>query len=88
MNLRKNIVKIFSANFINIISGIIIGFIVSAVLSLDSYEYIKTYIMYISYTGFLQFGFIDGMYIKYGGREIEDIDKGILKYEHNILILI
>lgn len=55
MNLRKNIVKIFSANFINVISGIIIGFIVSAVLSLDSYAYIKTYTMYISYTGFLQF---------------------------------
>lgn len=88
MSLKNNIVRIFSANFLNAISGILIGFIVPAVLSLDSYAYVKTYALYISYIGFLHFGFVDGMYIKYGGKDIEEIDKGILKYEHNIFMFI
>lgn len=88
MSLKNNIVRIFSANFLNAISGILIGFIVPAVLSLDSYAYVKTYALYISYIGFLHFGFVDGMYIKYGGKDIEEVDKGMLKYEHNIFMLI
>lgn len=88
MSLKTNVIRIFSANFLNAISGIIIGFMIPAVLSLDSYAYVKTYLLYIGYIGFLHFGFIDGMYIKYGGKNIKDIDKGILKYEHRIFMRI
>ena len=88
MSLKNNILRIFSANFLNAFSGIIIGFIVPAVLSLDSYAYVKTYALYISYIGFLHFGFIDGMYIKYGGKDIKEVDKGILKCEHRIFMSI
>ena len=63
MSIKNNIIRIFSANFLNAISAILIGFLVPAILSLDSYAYVKTYMLYISYIGFLHFGFIDGMYI-------------------------
>lgn len=87
MSLRNNILRILSANFLTMISGIIIGFVVPAVLSIESYSYVKTYTFYISYIGFLHFGFIDGMYIKYGGKEPSDIDKGEFKSEHKVFTI-
>lgn len=87
MSLKNNIIRIFSANFITMISGILIGFIVPAVLSIESYSYVKTYMFYISYIGFLHFGFIDGMYIKYGGKESKDIDVNEFKCEHKVFIV-
>ena len=86
MSLKKNILRVFSANFIQLLSSIIVGFFVPAILSVDGYASLKTYTLYISYIGMLSFGFIDGIYIKYGGQNIDNIDKGILKGEHYFLI--
>ena len=33
------------------------------------------------------FGFIDGLYIKYGGKKYDNIDLSVLKWEHNFLIV-
>ncbi|WP_317310997.1 capsular biosynthesis protein [Clostridium thermobutyricum] len=86
MNLKKNILRIFSANLLNMVSGLVISFIVPAILSIDSYSFLKTYLFYISYIGLFHFGFIDGMYIKYGGKDVEDIELSILKTEHSMFI--
>ncbi|MDM0979132.1 capsular biosynthesis protein [Clostridium perfringens] len=88
MSLKTNILRIFSANFLTMISGVVIGFIIPAVLSVDSYAYLKTYTFYLSYIGLLHFGFIDGMYIKYGGKDLEVIDKQEFKLEHRVFIII
>ena len=87
MSLKNNIIRIFSANFLSMISGIIIGFVVPAVLSIEDYSYVKTYTFYVSYIGFLHFGFIDGMYIKYGGKESKDIDTSQFKSEHRVFMI-
>lgn len=84
MSVKRNIIRVFSANFLTAISSIIVGFIVPAVLSIESYAFVKTYAFYISYIGFMHLGFIDGMYIKYGGKSIKDINKSEFKCEHLI----
>ena len=88
MSIKNNILRVFSANLLTLISGILIGFVIPAVLSLRGYAYVKTYILYVGYIGFLHLGFIDGMYIKYGGKSIDEIDKGILKAEHRVFNII
>ena len=88
MNIKKNIIKVFSANLLTLVVGIITGLIIPNILSIDSFAYFKTYILYAGYIGLLHFGFIDGMYIKYGGENIEEVDKSILKAEHLIFIAI
>lgn len=88
MNIKRAILKVFSANFIQLISGIIVGFVVPAILSLEEYANLKTYTLYMSYVGLLHFGFLDGMYIKYGGKKIDEIKSTNLKAEHNVIILI
>lgn len=87
MNIKKAIFKVFSANFLQLIAGIIVGFVVPIILSIDSYANFKTYSLYISYMGFFHLGFIDGIYIKYGGKKKETLDKRYLKGEHNFLII-
>ncbi|MFZ3100599.1 MAG: oligosaccharide flippase family protein [Desulfitobacteriaceae bacterium] len=86
MSLKKDIASVFSSNVINLLIGIITGFLIPAFLSLDQYAYLKTFTLYIGFVGILHFGFIDGLYIKYGGRKEKELDKGILKGEHNFLL--
>lgn len=87
MSMKKNIFMVFSANMLSLISGLVNGFVIPAVLTKGAYADVKTYTFYISYLGLLHLGFVDGMYIKYGGKELEDIDKGELKAEHNTFLL-
>ena len=87
MNLRNNIIKIFSVNFLSMISSIVIGFIVPAVLSIEAYSNVKTYAFYISYIGCLHLGFVDGMYMKYGGKDVKEIDKREFKSEHKVFMI-
>lgn len=87
MNLKKDLAKVFGANFIQFLVGIVNGFFVPSFLGLDQYAYLKTYTLYISYIGILHFGFIDGIYIKYGGKSRENLHLPLLKYEHNFLLL-
>ncbi|KMY51039.1 hypothetical protein [Peribacillus loiseleuriae] len=87
MQFKKDLLKVFNSNLINLLVGIITGFIVPAFLSLDEYASLKTFTLYLSYIGILHFGFIDGIYIKYGGKLETEIDKNRLKGEHKFLLL-
>ena len=88
MSMKKSIDRVFSANMLSLISGLVNGFVIPAVLTKEAYADVKTYTFYVSYLGLLHFGFIDGMYIKYGGKELKDINKGELKAEHNVFLFI
>lgn len=88
MSLKKNIFKVFSVNFFSMISSVLISFLVPMILSVEDYSYVKTYTFYISYITFFSLGFVDGMYIKYGGKDYKEIDKSILKMEHDVFIVL
>lgn len=88
MNIKKAIGKVFSSNLISIISGIIVGFFVPAILSIEGYAYLKTYKLYFSFINLAQFGFLEGIYIKYGGKNYNTINKSVLKSEHVFLVKI
>ena len=82
MSLQKNIIRVFWANILSIISGIVTSFIIPMVLSIESYSQYKTYTFYVSYVLILSLGFADGINYKYAGENEENIDKQILKNEH------
>lgn len=88
MGLKKNLLRVFSVNVLTLLTGVIIGFLVPSILSIDSYANVKTYTFYISYIGVLHLGFIDGMFLKYGGKDINNINKEELKSEHNFFIIL
>lgn len=66
-------------------SSFILGFILPLILDVSAYGYYREYMLYISYIAFLNLGYVDGIYIKYGGKDKNKVDIQILKKEHNFM---
>lgn len=73
--LFKGIVAVLIANIINMFFNVVTNFALPKYLSIDSYSYIKTFQLYSGYIGIFALGYSDGMYIKYGGRNLNEIGK-------------
>lgn len=72
--LKKGIFQILITNIINLTFSLITNFVLPKYLSIDAYAEIKTYQFYVNYVGILHLGFVDGLYLKYGGKSYENID--------------
>ena len=77
--LGKGIIAVLGANFINLIFNILTNFMLPKMLSVDSYAAIKTFQLYTMYIGVFALGYADGMYLRYGGKNLVDIDRTELK---------
>ncbi len=75
MSLKKGAMYVFIANIINLIISLFTGFVLPKYLSIETYSSIKLFQLYITYIGILHLGFSDGMYLKYGGKNVAEIDK-------------
>ena len=73
--LKRGIIIVFLANTLNLALSVLRNLILPHFLSIETYADIKLYQLYISYISFAAIGFIDGMYLKYGGVEVSKIDK-------------
>jgi O-antigen/teichoic acid export membrane protein len=87
MTLKKNLSKVFSVNIVVMLIGIVSALLIPAFLDIKEYSVLKTYTLYTSYIGMLAFGFIDGVYIKYGGKDESNINSKQFKNEHNFLLV-
>lgn len=74
-NIKKGIIIIFVANIINLCISLARNFILPKYLPIEIYADIKFYQLINSYGGLLALGYIDGIHIKYGGKNISQIDK-------------
>lgn len=75
----KNIVinsgyAIFS-NLLSMVVSTLVILVVPKLIGVESYGYWQLYLFYVSYVGFFHFGWIDGIYLKYGGAHFEELDK-------------
>lgn len=75
MSFKKGTIYVFIANLINLVISLFTGFILPKLLSIECYSNIKLFQLYIVYLGILTLGFGDGMYLRLGGKKIEDINK-------------
>lgn len=70
---KRGMILVLSANILNLIVGLINGFVLPKVLSVEAYADIKSYQLYISFVGVIAMGYADGLYLKYGGRQLSSI---------------
>lgn len=87
MSLKKGIVAILGANILNLVFQVLTNLLLPKYISVGCYAEIKTFQMYVSYSGVLHFGYVDGMYIKYGGRCMGEIDQNELRLDVSTLAL-
>lgn len=78
----KNVIRklgySISANLIYLLVSIFVSFFVPKFLGIDQYGYWQLYIFYVGYIGLFHFGLADGVYIRYGGKYYEQLDKPVL----------
>ena len=73
--LQKGILAVLIANMINVIFSLANNFLLPKYLPIESYAGIKEFQLYVSYVGLFHLGFVDGIYLKYGGRTLgKEID--------------
>ncbi len=59
----------------------LVTFIVPKAISVEDYGFFQLYLFYASYVGFFHFGWMDGLFLRYGGVYYEDLDKSLFKGE-------
>lgn len=81
MSVKKGILYVFIANAINLIISLFTGFVLPKILSIETYSSIKLFQLYITYIGVVSFGFADGMYLRIGGKNLDNLNKEELQQE-------
>lgn len=71
----KNVSYTIFSNLFSLFITTIVTFIVPKKLGVQSYSYFQLYLFYINYTGFLHFGWADGVFLRYGGEYYNSLDK-------------
>ena len=74
-----HIFKIMASNVISIFSGIIVGFLLPKILSVENYGLYKTFSLYLTYVGFCSLGIIDGIVLDYGNYDYDKLDKTMFR---------
>ena len=82
----KKIGFVAFSNIIKLISSILIAFVIPNLLGLTNYGYYKVFVLYLTYIGLFHFGFIDGIYLKFGGLSYEELDKGSFRSYFRFLL--
>lgn len=68
--LQKGILAVLIANIVNVLFSLATNFLLPKYLSIESYAEIKEFQLYVSYIGLFHLGFVDGIYLKYGGKTL------------------
>ncbi|MFC4322620.1 lipopolysaccharide biosynthesis protein [Litchfieldia salsa] len=74
-SLIENFSYAITANIISLLISILVVLIVPKIIGVQEYGYWQLYLFYASYVGFLQFGWNDGIYLRYGGEKYSHLDK-------------
>lgn len=63
------------ANGTNTLVSLILVLVVPKILGVREYSYWQLYLFYASYVGFFHFGWADGVYLRFGGKKYDELDK-------------
>ncbi|WRP06316.1 oligosaccharide flippase family protein [Rossellomorea aquimaris] len=82
----KNFSYTLSSNLVTLLISILVVAIVPKVLGVEEYGYWQLYLFYTLYTALLHFGWNDGVYLRYGGKKYDELDKNLFFSQFWMLI--
>lgn len=71
----KNVLLVILSNGVKLLSSIATIFLLPLIFTQQDYGFYKLFLLYTSYVGFFHFGFIDGIYLYYGGKSYEELER-------------
>ncbi len=82
----KNILRVLTSNIVVMATSFINTLIIPKLLSIEGYADYQTFMLYVSYVGLMTLGFHSGLFIKYSGKQRDEIDKNQYKSEICIIV--
>lgn len=83
----KNFSYTLSSNLISLIISTVLILVVPKLIGVEDYGYWQLYLFYSSFVGFLHFGWNDGIYLRYGGKEYKELNKELFFSQFWLLIV-
>lgn len=84
----KNFSYTLTSNLVSMIVSILVILIVPKLIGVEEYGYWQLYLFYSVYVGFLHFGWDDGIYLRYGGKEYKELDKRLFFSQFYMLVIL
>lgn len=79
--------SVFS-NIVVLIMSLVIGFLLPKYVSMETYASYKEFTLYCGYLGLFHIGFINGVYLKFGGKDYDELPKQEFRSYTRFLILL
>lgn len=83
----KNTSYTFLANAISLAISAVAILIIPRAFGVEDYGFFQLYLFYSSYVGFFHFGWPDGMYLRYGGKDYQTINEGVIRTQFWYMVL-
>lgn len=88
MKLINNIFKVVISNFSTILAGVLVSFFLPKIITVEDYGFYKIFSLYFNYLGVLSLGIIDGIVLKYGNKNLDELEKEKFRSIFNAYIFI
>ncbi len=69
----KDLILVLLSNLVTLAGSIVSGMLIPKILGVEGFSYYNIYALYLTYTSMLHFGFVDGILLKYAGREYSEL---------------
>lgn len=83
----KNIGQIYSAQIVSLAFSLVMSLYVPKILGVEEFSYWQLFLFYASYVGILQFGLNDGIYLRYGGKDLNLNEEKQISNQLYVMIL-
>ncbi|PKG23705.1 MATE family efflux transporter [Niallia nealsonii] len=81
------IIKVVFVDLFSLLSGIFSIFFLPKIMSVEQYSIYRTFGLYIAYSGVFHLGFSDGIYIRYGGKNKNEVNNREIRGYYNRLAI-
>lgn len=83
----KNVAVAFAAQTISLIASVLTSLVIPKLLGVEQFSYWQLFIFYSGYVGFFHFGLSDGIYLRYGGQELNELNKPLIGSQYRLMML-
>ncbi len=85
--LAKNLWFAFLSQGVALLCSVLTTLIVPKIMGVEDYGYWQYFVFLVSYVSFFQLGVNDGVYLTHGGESRSRIDKGLIKKEFGLSLM-
>lgn len=83
----KNLGRIYSAQIVSFGFSLLMSLYVPKLLGVEEFSYWQLFLFYASYMGVLQLGLNDGIYLRFGGKELTNEEENLISNQLHIMTL-